>query len=85
MKQNLNSSFSSRHFRNGAYSSAVTVIVLVVLLVVNMLISKLDLKIDISDAGYFTMSDTTKDFLKNLQHSLLHIFTCPATSSNVIS
>ncbi len=70
MKQNLNSSFSSRHFRNGAYSSAVTVIVLVVLLVVNMLISKLDLKIDISDAGYFTMSDTTKDFLKNLQHDI---------------
>jgi len=64
MKQNFNSSFSSRRFRNGAYSSAVTVIVLVVILVVNMLVGKLDLKIDISDAGYFTMSDTTREINK---------------------
>ncbi len=70
MKQNFNSSFSSKRFRNGAYSSAVTVIVLVVILVVNMLVGKLDLKIDISDAGYFTMSDTTREFLRDLQHDI---------------
>ena len=70
MKKNINSSFSSKRFRNGAYSSVVTVIVLAVILFVNLMVGKLDLKVDTSEEGYFTMSDTTKDFLDTLDREV---------------
>lgn len=71
MKKNMNSSFSSKRFRNGAYSSAVTVIVLIVLLFINLVAGRLDLKVDVSSSGYFTMSETTGDFLEDLDEDIV--------------
>ena len=48
MKKEFNTSFSSKRFKNGAYSSAVTVIVLIVLLFINLVAARLDLKVDVS-------------------------------------
>ena len=71
MKKEFNTSFSSKRFKNGAYSSAVTVIVLIVLLFINLVAAKLDLKVDVSTAGYFTMSETTGDFLEDLDEEIV--------------
>ena len=71
MKKEFNTSFSSKRFRNGAYSSAVTVIVLIVLLFINLVAGRLDLKVDVSTSGYFTMSETTGDFLEDLDEDIV--------------
>ena len=71
MKKEFNTSFSSKRFKNGAYSSAVTVIVLIVLLFINLVAARLDLKVDVSTSGYFTMSETTGDFLEDLDEDIV--------------
>ncbi len=69
-KQKVNSSFSSKVFRNGAYSAAVTVIVIAVLIVVNLLVTSLHVSWDISGRGLFTLSSETKEFLSTLEDDI---------------
>ena len=69
-KQKVNTSFSSKVFRNGAYSAAVTVIVIAVLIVVNLLVTSLHVSWDISGRGLFTLSSETKEFLSTLEDDI---------------
>lgn len=70
MERNKKSVYDKRRFYNGAYSSAVTVIVLAVVVFVNLLVTRLDLKLDISASGLYTLSAETREFVRGLEDDI---------------
>ena len=66
MKNGFNSSFSSRRFKNGAYTSVITVIVLVLVIAINILAGKFNIKHDITATGLYTLTDETVSLLNGL-------------------
>lgn len=55
--------------KNGSFSLAVTAIVLAIIVVVNLIIGQLPSKLlnwDLSETGIFSVSDTSKELLKDL-------------------
>lgn len=66
----IKASFTSRKFRGGAYATAVSAIVIVLVLLVNIIVTELDLKIDISKEGMYTLTDTTKDYVKGIKDKI---------------
>ncbi|MBO5197603.1 MAG: GldG family protein [Lachnospiraceae bacterium] len=66
----VKASFGSRKFKGGAYATALSAIVIVVLLLVNLIVGKLDLKIDVTSQSQFTITDTTKEFMKELKDDI---------------
>lgn len=64
---------SVRVLKNGAYATAITVIVLVAVILINLVVSALPTKyteLDISSSGLFTLSDTTKTMLAALDQDV---------------
>ena len=60
---------SKRAFRNGAYASVLTVVVLAAVILFNLVIRALPTKyteLDISTSALFTLSDTSKNLLREL-------------------
>jgi ABC-2 type transport system permease protein len=70
IKERFKQSFTNRKFKQGAYSSLITTIVVVVILIANMIVSELDLKLDVSDEKFYTLTDSTKDFVKKIDHDI---------------
>ncbi|WP_455717275.1 GldG family protein [Anaerosporobacter sp.] len=70
MKERFKQSFTNRKFKQGAYSSLITTIVVVVILIANMIVSELDLKVDVSSEKLYTLTDATKDFVKDVDHDI---------------
>ncbi len=70
IKERFKQSFTNRKFKQGAYSSLITTIVVVVILIANMIVSELDLKVDVSDEKFYTLTDSTKDFVKKVDHDI---------------
>lgn len=70
MKERFKQSFTNRKFTQGAYSSLITTIVVVVILIANMIVSELDLKVDVSSEKLYTLTDATKDFVKDIDHDI---------------
>ncbi|QHQ61152.1 ABC transporter [Anaerocolumna sedimenticola] len=66
----IKASFSSRKFKGGAYATTISAIVIIMILVVNIFVTELDLKIDVSKEGMYTLTDTTKDYLKDLKDDI---------------
>ena len=61
---------SKKTFRNGLYASALTVVVLAAVVLLNLVIQALPTKyteLDISTSSLFTLSDTSKNLLHELQ------------------
>ena len=73
---------SKRAFRNGAYASVLTVVVLAAVILFNLVIRALPTKyteLDISTSALFTLSDTSKNLLRNwIPISPLTIWLLPA-------
>lgn len=69
MKNNKNfkASFSRRSFKSGAYVSIISAVVIVLVLIVNLIVSEFDLKIDLSSEGFYTLTDETVDYVKNME------------------
>ena len=63
-------SFTNRNFKQGAYSSLITTIVVVVILIANLIVSELDLKLDVSNEKLYTLTDETKNFIKDIDHDI---------------
>lgn len=61
----IRKSFDSKQFQSGAYSSVVTILVIAIVVVINMVFARLDLSTDLSKGGLFTLSEDTKEILKN--------------------
>ncbi|MGB8452964.1 MAG: GldG family protein [Anaerocolumna sp.] len=64
--EKIKASFTSRKFRGGAYATVISAIVIIMILVVNIFVTELNLKIDVSAEGMYTLTDTTKDYVKGL-------------------
>ncbi len=63
-------SFTSKKFRGGAYATVISVIVIIMVLLVNLFVTQLNIKIDISKEGMYTLTDTTKDYVKGLKDDI---------------
>lgn len=60
---------SAMQLKNGSFSLAVTAIVLAIIVVINLIIGQLPSKLlnwDLSETGLFSVSDTSKELLNNL-------------------
>lgn len=66
----IKDSFSGRKFRSGAYVTLLSSVVIVIILVANMLITKMNIQIDLSTSNLYTLSQDTKDFVKNLKDDI---------------
>ncbi len=66
----IKASFSGRNLRSGAYVSLISVVVVVILLVANMLVSSLKIEIDLSSQNMYTLTEDTKDLVKNLKDDI---------------
>lgn len=70
---NNKNKFSGKTFRLGGYSTLLTVIVIAVAVVINLIVSALPTtytRLDLSDKKLFTISEQTKDILKNLDEKI---------------
>lgn len=67
---NIKNSFQSKKFKGGAYATVVSLVVIVLLLFINIFVSELDLKIDVSSEDLYSITDTTKEFLKNIEDDI---------------
>lgn len=69
MKQKIKSIFKSSHSKNGAYSVGMIAIVIGIVIFINLIVGQLPENIrhiDISDNNLYSISKTSKDFLKKL-------------------
>jgi ABC-2 type transport system permease protein len=62
----IKSSFSSKKFKGGAYTTIITIVVIVIFLFVNILASKLEIKADLSEDSMYTLTDETIDYVNEL-------------------
>lgn len=76
MSKNINfvgkikASFSGRKFRSGAYASILSIVVIVMILVVNLIISKMEVEIDLTADSKFSVTEDTKDVIKELKDDI---------------
>lgn len=68
--EKIKASFSGRKFRSGAYASVLSVVVVVIVLVVNLIITKLDIEFDLTASSKYSVTQTTKDILKELKDDI---------------
>ncbi|NLK73891.1 MAG: GldG family protein [Clostridiales bacterium] len=78
----IKASFSGRKFRSGAYVTIISTIVVIMILVVNLLVSKLDLQYDLSSNKYYTLSDKTIDYVKNINENVTIYYLSETGSQN---
>lgn len=69
-KEKVHKSFTSRKFIGGAYATIISAVVIVVVILINVLASELDLKIDVSNDGMYTITDVTKDYVKDINDDI---------------
>lgn len=73
MKNRLKTLFSTRQFKNGSYTSIVTVVIIAIIVVLNMLFAKVPSavrSIDISSTNIYHITDVTKELLNNLDKDI---------------
>lgn len=70
LKEKIKKSFTSRKFIGGAYATVISAVVIIVVILVNVIITKLDLKVDVSQNRLYTISDVTKDYVKNIEDDI---------------
>lgn len=66
----IKESFKNQQFKSGAYSSFLTILVIAIVVVINLVFSKLDLSTDLSSGSLFTLSDTTKKVMKQIDQDV---------------
>lgn len=70
IKQKIAAEFKSKEFKNGAYSSAMIVVILIAVIFVNLLVGEFDLSVDLSSEGMYTMTDQTKTVLAGVNDDI---------------
>ena len=61
---------SGRNFKQGLYSSIITIVVIAIVIVINLFVSKLDIKIDLTEENVYTLTEETKDLANNLTEDI---------------
>lgn len=59
-------SFKNKKFKYGTYSAISAIVVIAVLIAVNLVVSQFDLKFDLTSNDMFSISDTSKEIINNL-------------------
>lgn len=74
MKKNIGSqikgSFTNRRFKNGIYSTFLTVIIVVIAIFANLFIKELDLKLDFSQEKTYTLTKQTHTIVNELNNQI---------------
>ena len=70
LKERIKGQFTSRKFRGGAFSSILIVFILVAVVLVNMIVSQFDLKIDTTDESTYTLTNQTKNVVKDIKDDI---------------
>ncbi|CRZ33382.1 ABC-type uncharacterized transport system involved in gliding motility auxiliary subunit [Herbinix hemicellulosilytica] len=68
--EQIKASFTGRKFKSGAYVSVISAVVIVLILLINLIISEFDLKIDLSNNKLYTLTDETKEYIKNMEDDI---------------
>ncbi len=71
MKNKIKDAFQSRKFRRGAYATVISVVVILIVILVNLIFSQLNIQFDASKQGLYTLSDTSKEFIKDLEEDVV--------------
>lgn len=74
------SSFKNKRFKYGSFSAITAAIVIAALIVVNLIFSQFDLKFDLTKNKMYSISDTSKDIVSNLD-SEVNIYALYKTGS----
>ncbi len=75
--------FNDKRFKYGTYSTAVTLVVIAILIAVNLVIGEFDYKFDLTEDSVFSLSDETKEILKNTDEDI-NIYTLFSTKNSDI-
>ncbi len=70
MFDKIKSSFSSRKFKNGAYSTILMTVVIAVVILVNLFVGELDINVDISSDAKYTLTDATRHLAKEMEDNI---------------
>lgn len=62
----IKETFKSIKFKGGAYTTAVSLVVIVIILLVNIIVTELGIQIDVTSDNLYTLTDTTKDYVKSI-------------------
>ena len=67
---NIMQSFQSNKFKYGGYATLLTAIVIVALVVANLVVDQINIKFDLTENQLYSLSDQTKQVLKNLDRDI---------------
>lgn len=88
-KFDVKKSFSSGTFKKGSYSATLSAIVIAVIVAINLVASQLPdsvKSIDLSSQQYYTLSEDTKDILRNLDDKItIYQFTAKGNEDSTIT
>lgn len=79
----IQNSFRSRKFKNGAYATTISIVVVAIVLFVNIFVSKFNWKVDLSTNSLFSISKTTKEFIKGLDEDITMYYLVQSGGENV--
>lgn len=82
IKESFKKSFTSSKFRNGAYSTVVSIAVIIVILIINLIAGQINLKIDVSEKKMFTLTKETKDLVKSVKDDVTLYYMADKDSEN---
>lgn len=78
----IKASFTSRKFKSGAYATVVSIVVIAIVIVVNLFTSKLNRNIDLSSNAMYSLSKTSKDYIKGIQDDITIYYMISAGNEN---
>lgn len=63
-------SFKDKRFKYGSYSTLIALFVVAILIVVNLVVGKFDIKFDLTPSEAFSISDTSKEVISNIDSDI---------------
>lgn len=80
----IKASFTGRKFKSGAYVSVISAVVIIVVLLINLIVTEFDLKIDLSSNKLYTLTDETKNYIKNMEDDVTIYYLAKADNESPI-
>ena len=74
----------NKNLRYGGYASLITIVVIAITIVFNLIIGDLNIKLDTTSEGLFSLSQTTKDMVSNLDEPVTVYMICTTGDENPI-
>ena len=66
----IRDSFKDKKFKYGGYATLMTAVVLAILVVINLVVDQIAFKVDLTENQIFSLSDQTKQLLRNLDQPI---------------